>query len=218
MESTYQTNFMGDPNLGLFGFATEKYCIIGPSIGNKKKIEETLGTKIFECKALGTDLVGIFIAGNSRGVVVPDLMDGEEVDGLRKHLEVLVLKTRFTALGNLILMNDKGCIISEMIAAHKNEIERFFGLECSVSKSRIGVIGSAAISNENGCVIHPNMEESEAKMIEKILDVSVDTGTANFGSPFVGSCIIANSKGLIVSEQSTGIEISRLEEILFPDR
>jgi translation initiation factor 6 len=54
----------------------------------------------------------------------------------------------------------------------------------------------------------------ELKQIEKILKVEGDIGTANFGSPFVGAFILANSHGYLVSEQTTGPELGRIDETL----
>ena len=39
-------------------------------------------------------------------------------------------------------------------------------------------------------------------------------GTVNHGSPVIGSGLIANSKGAIIGNQTTGIEMGRIEEAL----
>lgn len=214
MERILQTDFLGDPTLGLFGFATDKYCVLGPKM-NFKKIEDVLHVKAHEAKLFGTDLSGLFAAGNSRGIAVASTIEKHEKEALEKITKVLLLKTDFTALGNLILMNDRGCVISRMIKNQKEEIEKFFKIPCEISVSRIHVLGSAALPSNTGCAVHPNLEEESVRQISDVLGVKCEAATANFGSPFVGACAISNSHGLVVSDQSTGIEISRLEEILF---
>ena len=215
MPNIFQTNFLGDPNLGMFGFATEKYCVIGPKLSSRKRLEDVLCVRTHECKALGTDLAGLFITGNSSGIIAPDILETWEIETLKKISNVLVLKTDFTALGNMILLNDKGCLISKLIKNQKDQISRFLGLECEIAKSRFGIIGSVALATETGCVVHPNIESECAEQISRLLGVECEAGTANFGSPNPGACAIANSKGLVASEESTGIEVSRIEEILF---
>lgn len=215
MERIMQANFNGDPNLGIFGFATDKYCILGPRLSSHKRIESILGTKAYVCPVFGTEISGIFSAGNSSGILVPCTIEDEEIASLEKAAEVLKLKTKYTAIGNLVLINDRGCIISRLIKEEKERIEKFFGIECGVFESNVCVIGSSALANNKGCIVHPGFEEEEMKQIEKCLKVECQQGTSNFGSPFVGSCSIVNSKGIVVSEQSTGIEVSRMEEILF---
>jgi len=39
-------------------------------------------------------------------------------------------------------------------------------------------------------------------------------GTVGIGISFVGACCIANTKGAIVAENSTGPEMARIEEAL----
>lgn len=215
MERIMQASFNGDPNLGIFGFATDRYCILGPRLSSQKRIEAVLGTKSYVCPVFGTEISGIFIAGNSSGMIVPSSLEDEEIAVLEKVAEVLKMKTKYTAIGNLVLINDHGCMVSRLIKEEKERIEKFFGIECRVFESNVGVIGSCALANNTGCIAHPGFGEGELKQVEKCLKVDCQHGTANFGSPFVGSCSIANSRGLVASEQSTGIEVSRMEEILF---
>lgn len=215
MANIMQTNFRGDPTLGMFGFATDKYCVIGHGMTNLKRLSETLCVPVHECAVMGTDLVGLFSTGNSSGIVVPSVLEKSEIKELEKVTKVLVLKTDFTAIGNMILINDKGCLISKLIKNQKDEIEKFFGIPCEIAKTRLGIIGSAALANNSGCVVHPNLETEMIDQIIRILGVQCSFGTANFGSPYSGACVIANSNGLVVSEESTGIEVSGIEEILF---
>ena len=62
--------------------------------------------------------------------------------------------------------------------------------------------------------MHRDTKEEEIKLIEDVLKVEIDIGTANFGSPFVGSCIIANSNGTIAGLSTTAPEIERIAETL----
>jgi len=42
----------------------------------------------------------------------------------------------------------------------------------------------------------------------------VDVGTVNFGSPLVGSGILANSRGYVAGDETTGPELGRIEDAL----
>lgn len=218
MAKTITTSFMGDANLGLFGFATDRYCVVGASPKNPKKVKEALKVPIIKSSMLGTDLTGVFSTGNSDGIIVADMLSDYEIEKLKEKVNVLVLDTRYTAIGNLVLMNDYGCVISKLIKKEKNRIERFFGLDCAISNLKLNVIGSLAIATNRGCLVYPEIKENYAKEIERALKVKVDIGTANFGSMFVGSCLIANSYGLLVSNRATGVEVARIEETLFGNK
>ncbi|MFA4820498.1 MAG: hypothetical protein WC613_06100, partial [Candidatus Aenigmatarchaeota archaeon] len=65
-------NFDGDPNVGLYGFATDKYCFIG-SDRYTAKIKDVLGVKTYAFPLLNMDLVRIFCTGNSNGIVMPQV-------------------------------------------------------------------------------------------------------------------------------------------------
>ncbi|MDP2766906.1 MAG: hypothetical protein Q8O41_05580 [Candidatus Methanoperedens sp.] len=50
--------------------------------------------------------------------------------------------------------------------------------------------------------------------MEELYALPVDIGTVNFGSPLVVSGLLANSKGYVAGEDTTGPEISRIEDTL----
>ena len=212
MPKIITTDFNKDFNLGLYGFATEKYIFVGKYIELPKNFEENI--KIIKNTVANTNLVGIFCTGNSSGILV-----SSDIPYIKKELDrieenVYFINTKYTALGNLLLMNDKGCIISYLIKNLKEKIERFVGLDCQIASKKYMVIGSLAIATNKGCLVSPIFDEDEIKKIEKVLKVKVDVGTANFGSYYVGSCIIANSNFALISPKTTGVEIAKIEEVL----
>lgn len=206
-------NFAGDPNLGLYGFATDRYCVVGANAA-RDKIEKELKVKAHFFTVFNTGLLGIFVAGNSSGLVMPDLVEKEERERVRMT-DVLYLKSRFTALGNLILMNDNGIILSPLLKKEKRNIEKFFRLQCAITKiAGTVVVGNLGIATNKGCLLHPKVKKQELKVIEDVLGVDADIGTVNFGSPYPGAGIIANSFGFVASEQSSGPELGRITEAL----
>lgn len=218
-----QTNFHGDHNLGLFGKSSDKFCIVGNFILDKtaKKMEEILGVKVIRTTVANTDIVGVFCCFNSNGMVLPNIMTDREIvlfKNLKEEfgMNLEILKTKFTAIGNLALANDKGAIISEIFTKKdKRRIEDCLGVEGEYSSiAKMSIVGSTGIATNKGCLIHRDATEEEIKNIESILKVPVDIGTANFGSPFVGSCFIANSSGAMIGESTTGPEVTRIMETL----
>ncbi len=206
-------NLDGDPNLGLYGFATDKYCVVGANSA-LKKAEKELRVEAHFFTVFNTGLLGIFGTGNSTGLVLPDFMDRDERQRV-KGMEVFYLKTRYTALGNLILMNDNGIILSPLLRKEKKDIGKFFGLRCEMTKiAGTVVVGNLGIATNKGCLLHPKVKQKEMKLIEDVLGVETDIGTVNFGSPYPGAGVIANSSGFVASEQSSGPELGRIHEAL----
>ena len=223
-EKIKKAAFNKNPNIGLFSFATNKYCVYD-YFGKKKDetlLSDILKVDVIRSRMLGTGLVGIFAAGNSKGIMVSNMLYDEEIDALRDeilslshNIEFFVLDTRYSAVGNLILCNDNGCVISEKIKELKDDIESF--LDVNVSIGRIAgsyLIGSSAICTNEGCVVNKNASGDEIEQIRKVLGVNIVPATVNFGSIWLKSGIIANSNGLLIGEESTGAEMGNIAEAL----
>jgi len=212
-----RTNFSGDSNIGLYGFATDGYCLLGYE--PKKllnKIKTTIKTDIKISTITGTELVGIFTSGNKNGLVLTKTIEKEELKELKKlfDLNLVIIKPRETAIGNLVLCNDKGCLVSERLKRFKKKISDT--LDCEVDTGTVAnleIVGSAAIASNVGCLCHREATEEEMKKIEELLKVKVDIGTVGYGNPFVKAGLIVNSKGVLFSEETTGPELGRIEEV-----
>lgn len=207
-----RTSFSGDPNIGLYGFATESYGIIG-DVRKKERIsvEKELGVKVHMMKLFNTDFVGMFCAGNSTGFVVPELFFEEHLP----EINFMEIKADFNALGNLIAINDNGLILSPLLRNCMKEFRDFFDIPIEVMTiAQTHIVGNACMATNRGCLHHSKATKREIKILEDVLGVECYPGTVNFGSPFVKSGIMANSKGFVASERSSGTELGRITEAL----
>lgn len=221
MARVYQTNFHGDHNLGLFGKACSRYCLIGSFVLETEKVSKVLGVETIKLSITNTDLVGIFASFNSNGLIVPKILKDRELKIIKRlkkdfDLNILVLKTKFTAIGNLVLCNDNGAVISKVFSkSNKKRIGDCLDVPYdSFSIAGMDNVGSSGLATDSGCLVHRDANDDEIKKIEELLKVEVGIGTANFGSPFVGSGVIANKNGAVVGESSTGPEVNRLMETM----
>lgn len=218
-----QTEFFGDPNIGLFAKACDKVCVLGRHISERKaeEIKKIVRVDTFIASITNSEIVGIFCAMNSNGIVLPKIARQDEIKNFKKimsnhGISVGVVKSKFTALGNLILCNDNGAMLSKLLSPKdKKTIEDFLDVETDYSTvAGLDSIGSCGIATNSGCVLHRDSTEEELNKFQDMLHVDTDIGTANFGSPFVGSCAVANTKGVIVGEKTTGPEVARIMETL----
>lgn len=211
-----KTDFNGDKNIGLYGFATDSYCLLGINPSNIEKIKKIIGVKIIALPIAESRLNGIFAAGNKNGIIVPKIIEPHEIKNLRKALgiNIVVIESKETALGNLVLCNDKGCIVSNLLEKYKDQIRDALNVEVETGTvGKTEIVGSAAKATNKGFLAHREATEEELKNLESILKVKGDIGTVSFGTPFIKAGIIVNSKGLIISESSTGPEIDRCFEV-----
>jgi translation initiation factor 6 len=221
MPATFYTalDFHGDPNIGLYGFATDRYCLLGPESEKAGKLAEILKVPVHRASILHLDLIRILVTGNAHGAVAPNILFERDIAALEHALahhkaQLLVLDTE-RALGNLMLLNDKGIVIPPVLRRFRSELERFFGLECAVTTiAKLSPLGSLGIATNRGCLAHPQIADEEAKIVERALGVPLDVGTVNFGSPYPGSGIIANSHGFAAGSSCSGPELGRIAEAL----
>lgn len=97
--------------IGAFCFASSSLALVASeaSLKFEKAICEVLKIEVLKVSIAESPLVGVMVAGNENGILLPRNMLPEEVEVLRKEVgaNVEVLSSKFTALGNLILANRK---------------------------------------------------------------------------------------------------------------
>ncbi len=220
--SSAKMKLNGDPNVGLYGMATDRYAIISDVSAEKEEISENLGVPVIVQKIARTDLAGIFLAGNSRGLIVPNIIEKRELESLRSSIaeiddsiKVTVLDTKDTALGNMIICNDSSAIISSILAPQKKKIEDTLGVKVFVTDLMdLSIIGSICLSTNKGFLMNMHAGKEDFEKVESSIGVEGDIGTVNFGGPFVRTGLIANSNGYIAGDQTTGPELTRIDEAL----
>ncbi len=208
------SDYQGDINLGFHGVVSEEYALLAPEFKRSEvfQVDKTVeGLRISN-----TDLIGLFSAGNSRGILVPDIISQHEKQVLEENsIPYLVIESGYTAFGNMVLVNDNGCLISENLEDHREDISDF--LDVPVETGTIagtGMVGSAGFATGRGLILHREASEEELSKAESVLGVEGDIGTVNFGSPYVGTGILGNSEKIMVGNNTTGPETARIDKAL----
>src|SRR5919197_1795774 len=216
----YKYDVYKSPNIGLFIKANDRIIIIPFGFAETKitrlmhylQIEE----KIFASIA-GTRLIGPMTVMTNNGILLPSITSDEEIRILRQTsgLNVERLKSKFTAVGNLISTNDNGALVSPLLNSEVNQQVRDV-LGVPVNSITVGGFiqtGSMVVATNMGAAIHPKATEEEIKIISESLQVQVEPATVNGGVPFFTSGIIANSKSVIVGSLTSGPELIMLSRV-----
>ncbi|MEM5832443.1 MAG: translation initiation factor IF-6 [Candidatus Aenigmatarchaeota archaeon] len=199
-------DYLGDVNIGFYGIATDRFFLSS----FEKDFSQILKVPTFKFFIGDSELVGLFNAANSNGIVLPKIVKEEEIKKIKKiGIEVIIIKEKYTALGNLIVANDKGAIVSELISKKSlKKIEECLGVEVYQTKiANIKLVGSVCFATNKGAIIHRDASEEDLKIVKEILKVDVEKASVNLGSPFVKSGIIANSYGALVGSKTSGYEL-----------
>ncbi len=210
-----QTHIHGEDFVGLFGIATDKYAILSDNFPETA----VLGVPTLKTHIYGTHLVGMFCAGNSNALLVPYFIEDSEIKPIKEFLDELgvkIVKVRdnVTALGNVVVCNDHGAVISPKFSDNSVSVFECLGVE--ILKANIAghdEVGACCTATNKGFLIHPDAEGS-TEFFSGILGVDGMAGSVNMGFPYVKSGIVANSYGYITGRRTTGFELGRIDDAL----
>lgn len=212
-------DFNENPNVGIYCRANDSIVFLQKSLTKKtkNKISSTLDAEIVELSIVDSTIVGSLLALNSSGAVVTNFADEETTSKIREQgLDVFVFDDVINAAGNDILVNDNGALIHPDIKDHSmKKIGETLGVPVQRGTiASLKTVGMAAVVTNKGCLCHPKINDDEKKLLEDLFDVETMIGTVNHGFPMIGSGLVANTKGAIIGNLTTGIEMGRIEEAL----
>ena len=212
-------DFNENPNIGVYCRANDKVGFVQKNLLKKvkKKISSTLEVNLVELCIIDSTIIGSLIALNSNGAIVNNFTDQEAIKKIKEQdLNICIIKDIINAAGNDILTNDKGALIHPEISVRSMK-KIGETLDVEVVKGTIASLkttGMAAVVTNKGCLCHPKVAEKEKEQMEDLFGIKVMIGTVNHGVPMVGSGLVANTKGAIIGNETTGIEMGRIEEAL----
>jgi len=221
MNSIEKISIYGSSSIGVFIFTSETFSLIPPDIDFRKIkiIENTLNTKVFSTTIMNSKLLGIFVIGNSKGILVPKLVLEREISSLKKYLDNInigIIDSKVTALGNLILTNDHAAIVSPYLSDLSKKIQEILDVEVIIKD--IGgspLVGAMALVTNRGGLVHPMIPDDEIDFLKDFFKVNMNVGTINRGYPYIRVGMVANSKGALIGMDTTGPEIMRIMATLF---
>ena len=212
-------DFNENPNVGVFCRTNDEIAFVQKGLRkkDKKKISSTLDVNLVELQIADASIIGSLLTFNSTGAIVTDLIDAETIKVIEQQgFDVCVIEDKFNAAGNDILINDKGALVHPNLEDRAiQQIEKTCNVP--VYRGTIGslkTVGMAAVVTNKGLLCHPKVTQEEKHQLEKVFDVPAMIGTVNHGVPLIGSGLVANTKGAIIGNLTTGIEMGRIEEAL----
>lgn len=211
------SRYGGSPNIGVFAAANEDLAFVAHDAAGEfvDGIENTLKVKVIRCTVADSFVVGSLIAMNSNGAIVSGLATDRELEILREHISVATIDDKLNAAGNNILVNDRGAIVNpDVDKATLVQIQDVLGVECVRSTiADINTVGSVCRATNKGAAVHPDATDKDIQLIKDVLKIDdIERTTLNHGCRFVSPCVIANSKGALVGDETTPIEMGKLED------
>ena len=210
------SRYGGNPNIAVYAAACESLALTAADASPEfvRDLEEALGVEVVKTTVGGSYVVGSLAVMNSHGAIVTDMADDGEVALIEARLGCARVVSKLNAFGNNVLANDYGAIVSpEYSEAAAAEIGDALGVEAvRASIGGIATVGSVCRATNKGCVCHMDASDEEVALILDVLKVEAVRTTANHGVRAVGAGVLANSKGAVVGDETTPIEMGRIEE------
>ena len=211
-------NIAGSSYIGVFCKCSDSLAVVpNQTTGSwKDDISKALGVEAIETTLGGCMILGSLMCLNSRGAIIADIAGEEEVAELGKHLGVVKLDHPLNATGNNILVNDSHALVHPDFDKKTIKfIEDSLGVEAQKGTiAGVKHVGSAAVVTNKGVLCHPYTTDEEKAALSELFGLPVQIGTANYGTPLIGACLVANSNGAVVGEMTTGVELNRIEDAL----
>lgn len=209
----------GSSTVGVYLFSNNFVTLVPQDAPEKidDLVRDVLKTDVVRTTIAGYPLLGIFAVGNDNGVVLPQIVKDDEVKVLKAMgLNVVVIETRYTALANLILVNNKQALVSPIL--ERENVKRISdALNVEVFVDTIcgsPLVGSIAVVNNRGVLVCPEATGEDLRKLKEHFNLYVDIGTVNRGRGFLRGGMVVNDNGAIVGDETTGIEMMRIQTTL----
>jgi translation initiation factor 6 len=214
-----KTSFNSNPNLGLYGYATDKYVLVGNEVPQQfiEEFERVFAVPVHKLNIAGTSMLGVFLTGYKDTLLVPHIAFDYELEQLDKlKIKYKVFKSDLTCLGNNIIFNKKYALVNPEFSDNEiKELKELLGVTVKrMSIAETDALGSSIVLRGNYGLINRDASKEEVNTIEKALKVKLTLGSINMGSPYVKSGILCNKNGFIVGDLSGGPELVNAEEAL----
>lgn len=209
----------GSDCVGAFASATDGLVFAGSGITEHDRavLADTLQAKCLGVSIGNSNLIGIFMRANSKGILLSNLASEREVEALRgmaPGLEVAVLDSGLNAVGNNIMANDRVAIVNTEYDARAVAAIRDV-LDVEVVRHSTGAfktVGANNILTNRGLVINNHATDEEKEALDRATGFDSVRATANTGSLGIGIAAVANSSGAVVGDATTGHELVSILE------
>ncbi len=201
------------PNIGVFMRCNDRFILLPKGLAQTKadKLCDSLNVTAVPTSIGESRLLGALSSMNANGILVSRLAEENEISEI-KHatgLNVSRLDSKLTAVGNLVVANDRCALVSPILDSDAlSQVRDVMGTE--VERVPIGEyhqVGSFVVATNTGAAVYPGLDEKGVERIGSMLGVDAYPTSVNSGVPYVASGLLANSKNAVAGSQTTGPEL-----------
>ncbi len=211
------STYFGNSWLGMFLKTNDKFTVVPIDSVDKLtlKVQETLKTEVIKVSLGDSNLLGVYVAMNSNGIILPNIINEAEISLLKKTgMNVYVSAEKHNAHGNNIALNDKGALVNPNVTHEEmKKMQDVLGVEMVTSTiADHSTVGAVCLPNNTGFLVHHKATQSDMDKIKEVLKVPGVRGTVNTGTGFVSYGAVVNNIGYLAGDATTAFELGRIEE------
>jgi translation initiation factor 6 len=201
------------PNIGIFLKANDRHLLVPKGLAQTKadRLCESLQVAAVPASIGESRLLGALASMNGNGILVSRLAEDVEIREMKTGtgLNVSRLESKLTAVGNLVVANDKRALASPVLDGRAlSQVKDVLGTEVeTASVGEYHQVGSMVVATNSGAAVYPGLGEKEVERLGGLLGVDAYPTSVNSGVPYVASGLVANSKNAIAGSQTTGPEL-----------
>jgi len=213
-------DFDGSSNIGAFCRVTDHWVLQAPSNEpTNRGLTELFDKQPITTTVSQSTLVGILAVGNQNGLLVPHIVLDEECEALQEslNLPIVPLKSKLTALGNLILANDHAALVSTEFSKENLKVIRdTLGVEVEAKTiANSDLVGSYCVVTNHGLLAHTDVTKQELDWLATFFKVETEVGTINCGVPYISIGLLVTGQAAAAGFETTGPELMRITEAFF---
>ncbi|HKT21603.1 MAG TPA: hypothetical protein VJR06_03130, partial [Nitrososphaerales archaeon] len=179
------------PNIGIFLKTNETHLLVPKGLAQTKvdRLCEDLQVSAVPTSIGESRLLGALTSMNGNGILVSRLAEDFEIREITSAtgLPVARLESKLTAVGNLVVANDKGALASPLLDGRAlAQVRDVMGTE--VHSTPIGEyhqVGSLVVATNKGSAVYPGLDEKDVSGIGSMLGVDAYPSSVNAGVPYV---------------------------------
>ena len=214
-----QTAVNGTSSIGLYGFVNDDFALIGETTSDSfaENVEDVLDVPTHRVTIAGTNLIGAFVTGNNKTLLVPDMLEPHEKDVFEElPVDVAVIHTNYTCLGNNVLVNDDAAMTSTTFSeAETTHIGDALDIPANQGGlAGIEAIGTLAVFNDEAdrMVISNDITDDEFERVTGHFTVTGTPSSVNQGAAQIRCGVLCNENGFLVGKASGGPEITTIDK------
>ncbi|MFP3132047.1 MAG: hypothetical protein RXQ77_01760 [Candidatus Nanopusillus sp.] len=202
-----KADYISIPSIGIVMHMFEDFLIASKSEKNNVERMNIDMKKYY----IESPIVSPYFIEYNNGIIISSNAPKELREILKNHFDIIEIDFIENTVGNIFLIGKNGIVYSYGKEEDARKISEKISLPAYKIKTKY-LFGSISKVYNNKLLISQELNDKIIEKVKEIMGYTLDTGSINFGIPYLRYGIEINKEYLIIGKYSTGHEIVRVEE------